>query len=203
MSLTRKRHICLVAAAVTLLSGCGSDSSDTAASTTPQPALPTTDTPAPSTAAHTNHASTTMSQSSPENCTDAELDVTLGQVNGAAGSTELTLIFTNTGSHTCTLDGFPGVSYVSGPDGTEVGAAATGNGSGSAVSLVPGSTGTAVVRATNVENYPADHCGITDVAGLRVYPPNAYDGVFLAYPTQGCSMTGATINQLTVAPVTG
>ncbi|WP_258955555.1 DUF4232 domain-containing protein [Rhodococcus erythropolis] len=58
-----------------------------------------------------------------------------------------------------------------------------------------------LLRASNVENYPADQCGVTDVAGLRVYPPNSYDSVFLAYPTKGCSMTGANINQLTVAPV--
>ncbi|SCZ15100.1 hypothetical protein SAMN02799641_05900, partial [Rhodococcus erythropolis] len=36
-----------------------------------------------------------------------------------------------------------------------------------------------LLRASNVENYPADQCGVTDVAGLRVYPPNSYDSVFL------------------------
>ncbi|GAA3151420.1 hypothetical protein GCM10020255_030460 [Rhodococcus baikonurensis] len=130
-----------------------------------------------------------------------ELNVTLGQPNGAAGSVELPVVFTNTGGRTCTLDGFPGVSYVTGASGSEVGAAAGRSGSGSLVSLAPGSAATSLVRATNVENYPADQCGVTDVAGLKVYPPNSYDSVFLAYPTKGCSMTGANINQLTVAPV--
>ena len=88
-------------------------------------------------------------------------------------------------SRTCTLDGFPGVSYVTGASGSEVGAAAGRSGSGSLVSLAPGSAATSLVRATNVENYPADQCGVTDVAGLRVYPPNSYDSVFLAYPTKG------------------
>ncbi|MDV6268723.1 MULTISPECIES: DUF4232 domain-containing protein [Rhodococcus] len=211
MNPTVIRRIVLLAASLTaiaLVSGCGSDSSDTATSTTvptTTSALPTSAAPgpAPATTTHATHSAASSTQVSPENCTVAELSVTLGQASGAAGSTELPVVFTNTSTRTCTLDGFPGVSYVTGADGSEVGAAATRTGSGSAVSLAPGSTGTALVRATNVENYPADQCGVTDVAGLRVYPPNSYDAVFLPYPTEGCSMTGANINQLSVAPVTG
>ncbi|NMM90130.1 hypothetical protein B2J88_38350 [Rhodococcus sp. SRB_17] len=95
------------------------------------------------------------------------------------------------------------MSYVTEAPGNPVGAPASRSGSGSVVSLAPGSAGTALVRATNVENYPADQCGITEVAGLQVYPPDSYDSVFVPYPTKACSMTGANINQLSIAPVTG
>ncbi|MFF1550634.1 DUF4232 domain-containing protein [Rhodococcus erythropolis] len=211
MNPNRVRNIGLLAAplaALALLSGCGSDETGTAESspasatttTTSAPATPT-GTASPSTT-HTDHTQTTTSTApNPDGCAMGELNVTLGQPNGAAGSVELPVVFTNTGGRTCTLDGFPGVSYVTGASGSEVGAAAGRSGSGSLVSLAPGSAATSLVRATNVENYPADQCGVTDVAGLKVYPPNSYDSVFLAYPTKGCSMTGANINQLTVAPV--
>ncbi|MFJ7624478.1 DUF4232 domain-containing protein, partial [Rhodococcus erythropolis] len=209
MNPNRVRNIGLLAAplaALALLSGCGSDETGTAESS-PAPATTTT-TSAPTTptgtaspsTTHTDHTQTTTSTApNPEGCAMGELNVTLGQPNGAAGSVELPVVFTNTGGRTCTLDGFPGVSYVTGASGSEVGAAAGRSGSGSLVSLAPGSAATSLVRATNVENYPADQCGVTDVAGLKVYPPNSYDSVFLAYPTKGCSMTGANINQLTVA----
>ncbi|MDI9901678.1 DUF4232 domain-containing protein [Rhodococcus sp. IEGM 1409] len=210
MKPNRMRNIGLLAAplALAILSGCGSDETGTAESS-PAPARTTTvstpttstGTAAPSTT-HTDHTQTTTSTApNPEGCAIGELNVTLGQPSGAAGSVELPVVFTNTGDRTCTLDGFPGVSYVTGASGNEVGAAAGRSGSGSLVSLAPGSAATSLVRATNVENYPADQCGVTDVAGLRVYPPNSYDSVFLAYPTKGCSISGANINQLTVAPV--
>ncbi|OYD67055.1 DUF4232 domain-containing protein [Rhodococcus sp. OK302] len=207
MSPTQTRRIVLFAAplaTLALVSGCGSDSSDTAASSsvpTTTSALPTSAAPAPT--SHAEHSQTTMTMvPNPQNCTVGELTVTLGQAGGAAGSTELPLVFTNTSSRTCNLDGFPGVSYVTVASGNPVGAPATRSGSGSVVSLAPGSAGTAMVRATNVENYPADQCGVTEVAGLQVYPPNSYDSVFVPYPTKACSMTGANINQLSVAPVT-
>lgn len=213
MNPNRIRNIGLLAAplaALALLGGCGSDETGTAESS-PAPATTTTtatstsstSAAAPSTT-HTDHTQTTPpTASNPEGCTIGELNVTLGQPSGAAGSVELPVVFTNTGGRTCTLDGFPGVSYVTGASGNEVGAAADRSGSGSPVTLAPGSAATSLVRATNVENYPADQCGVTDVSGLRVYPPNSYDAVFLPYPTKGCSMTGANINQLSVAPVTG
>ncbi|MGV0155462.1 DUF4232 domain-containing protein [Rhodococcus sp. GB-02] len=206
MNSNRMRNVGLLAAplaALTLLSGCGSDETGTAESS-PAPASTTTASAGPTapSTTHTDHTQTTTSSApNPEGCTVGELNVTLGQPSGAAGSAELPVVFTNTGGRTCTLDGFPGVSYVTGASGSEVGAAAGRSGSGSLVSLAPGAAATSLVRATNVENYPADQCGVTDVAGLKVYPPNSYDSVFLAYPTKGCSMTGANINQLTVAPV--
>lgn len=210
MSPTQTRRIVLFAAplaALALVSGCGSDSSDTAASAsapTTTAALPTSAAPAPAPTTHAQHSQTTTTMvPNPQNCTVGELTVTLGQAGGAAGSTELPLVFTNTSSRTCNLDGFPGVSYVTVASGNPVGAPATrsGSGSSSVVSLAPGSAGTAMVRTTNVENYPADQCGVTEVAGLQVYPPNSYDSVFVPYPTKACSMTGANINQLSVAPV--
>lgn len=43
---------------------------------------------------------------------------------GAAGSVEIAIVLTNTGTTSCTLQGWPGVSFVGGGDGTQIGASA-------------------------------------------------------------------------------
>lgn len=138
----------------------------------------------------------------PDRCLIGELQVTLGEPSGAAGSQEIPLVFTNTGTRDCTLHGYPGVSYVAAPDGPQVGAAAARDGGAETpVTVAPGARATAAVRATVVQNYPADTCGPAPVAGFRVYPPNDTGSVFVPYPSTGCSQTG--VKQLSVQPVTG
>ncbi|QYB05771.1 DUF4232 domain-containing protein [Rhodococcus sp. USK10] len=182
-------------------SACGSaDESGTAESSpggltsTTSEAATTTITTAPSpTGTTTPH---------PDRCPIGELQVTLGEPSGAAGSQEIPLVFTNTGTRDCILHGYPGVSYVAAPDGPQVGAAAERDGgTETPVTVAPGARATAAVRATVVQNYPADTCGPTPVAGFRVYPPNDTGSVFLPYPTTGCSQSG--VKQLSVQPVTG
>lgn len=142
------------------------------------------------------------SGSGASNCSAAELSLALGAANGAAGSTELPIEFSNTGSRTCTLDGYPGVSYVAEPGGSQVGSAAVRTGSEmSPVELAPGATATAMVKAAAVGNYPADQCQPQPVSGLDVYSPNTTEVVYLAYPTTGCATDDASITQLFVQPV--
>jgi len=195
-------------AAVLTAAGCSTDedgapepspasASAPVATTTLAPAAATETTATAPTSAFTPAAH-------PDGCVVSELRLTVGQAQGAAGSTELPLVFTNIGGRTCVLEGFPGVSYVQGgADEAQVGSAATRSGdSHGAVSLAPGGTASAEVRAVNVENYPADTCAPTDVAGLRVYPPNDTGSIIVPYPTKGCSGTGADLNQLSVQAVT-
>lgn len=197
-----------IAAALTT-AACSSDESGTAepspgptTSVTAAAAAATTKAAAASTLTTAAGATTTLQQ---DGCVVGELRVTLGQAQGAAGSTELPLVFTNVSGRTCVLDGFPGVSYVQGgADGAQVGAAATRSGaSAGAVTLAPDSTATAMVRAVEVQNYPADTCAPTPVAGLRVYPPNDTGSIYVPYATTGCSKTGDGLNQLSVQAVTG
>ncbi|MFC9516524.1 DUF4232 domain-containing protein [Nocardiaceae bacterium NPDC056970] len=195
-------------AAVLTTAGCSSDESGaaepspTTASVTAAAAAATTKAAAASTPMTAAGATTAQQQAG---CVVSELRLTLGQAQGAAGSTELPLVFTNVSGRTCVLDGFPGVSYVQGgADGAQVGAAATRSGASTgAVTLTPGSTSTAMVRAVEVQNYPADTCAPTPVAGLRVYPPNDTGSIFVPYATTGCSKTGDGLNQLSVQAVTG
>lgn len=180
-------------AALLTTAACGSDESGT------PDAVPT------AAASVTAAAAAATAPAQLAGCAVSELRLTLGQGQGAAGSTELPLVFTNVGGRTCALDGFPGVSYVQGgADGAQVGAAATRSGeSAGAVTLAPDATATAMVRAVEVQNYPADTCSPTPVAGLRVYPPNDTGSIFVPYATTGCSKTGDGLNQLSVQAVTG
>lgn len=91
------------------------------------------------------------------------------------------------------------MSYVAGSAGTQIGApAARLPGTVVAVTVQSGSSAFATVREVVAGNYPAS-CGLTDVAGLRVYPPNQTAALFIAQKTQGCSNSSDLVLQ--VGPV--
>jgi hypothetical protein len=134
-------------------------------------------------------------------CKVADLKVSLGGGDAAAGTTYRDVIFTNKGSRTCTIQGFPGVSYVAGNDGHQVGPAAYRTGQkGPVITLKPGGTAFTDVGFVQVANYDPGVCKPTSVRGLRIYPPHDYDSLFLPNPGTGCAGTPPG-NQLTVATV--
>lgn len=168
------------------------------ATTTPPPSSTATSTaqaqqPPPSVGGGKDTAST--------ECKVADLKVSLGGGDSAAGTTYRAVVFTNKGNRTCTMQGFPGVSYVAGDDGHQVGPAAFRTGTkGAVVTLAPGGTAFADVGFVRVENFDAADCKPTPVRGLRIYPPHDYDSMFLPNAGTGCAGTPPG-NQLTVATV--
>jgi hypothetical protein len=135
-------------------------------------------------------------------CTTGELSASLGEGDAAAGSVYRPLIFTNTGSHTCELRGFPGVSYVAGDDGHQVGPAAAMSGErGGQVPIPPGGTARAQLQLVNVQNYDAAACHPVPVRGLRVYPPGDTAALFVPVEGTGCDTTPPG-NQLSVQTIT-
>ncbi|GAB3430017.1 hypothetical protein GCM10027436_02690 [Actinophytocola sediminis] len=120
----------------------------------------------------------------------AELKLSLAGGDGAAGTVHRELRFTNVGKRTCVIQGFPGVSYVAGDDGHQVGPAAYRDGNkGQAISLKPGMTAHSPLGFVQVGNYDPAVCKPTEVRGLRVYPPHEYDSVFVPAPGTGCAGT--------------
>lgn len=100
------------------------------------------------------------------------------------------LIFTNTSNRDCQLRGFPGVSYVAGDGGQQVGPAAEQVGDrGGSVRIAPGATASAQVQLMNVANYDAATCRPTPVRGLRVYPPGETAALFVPAEGTGCAGT--------------
>ena len=132
-------------------------------------------------------------------CTTAQLKVHLGASNGAAGSVFAPVIWTNKSQTTCTLTGYPGVSYVAPGSGNQVGAAATRNPQHPArtVTLQPGGHASALLQMANYQNYPMASCKPTAVSGLRVYPPGSHSAQYVAFAQQhkACS---TSVHQLSV-----
>ncbi len=111
------------------------------------------------------------------------------------------LTFRNTGSSTCFLDGHPGVSFVGGGDGRQIGTPAARTGSTRRVTLAAGQTTTAVLQVADAGNYDASTCAPTTSDGLRVYPPDSRASVFVAYKTQACQGSTGSSPQLQVSAV--
>jgi hypothetical protein len=133
-------------------------------------------------------------------CTAGDLQLSLGGGDAAAGTAYRTLRFTNVSGRSCTLQGYPGVSYVAGDDGHQVGAPASRTPSGSAlVRLGSGQSASTSVGLVNVRNYDAATCRPQPVRGLRVYSPGETRAEFVALQGTGCG--NPKINQLTVNPL--
>jgi uncharacterized cupredoxin-like copper-binding protein len=120
-------------------------------------------------------------------CAFDHLSAKLTDGEGAAGSQYLTIRFTNTGRHSCVLDGHPGVSLVTASH-RQVGLTAKrANDSVRTVRLDPGEKADAVLRITNALNYPKAQCKPTAVRALRVIPPDSTRSFYLTLHTTTCA----------------
>lgn len=138
-----------------------------------------------------------------ETCTSADLRLSLGRGDGAAGTYYRPLRFTNVGDGPCVIAGFPGVSYVAGEDGHQVGPPAAREGdAGGPVTLAQGGVAHTVVGFVQVRNYDEAACRPTPVNGLRVYPPGETASLFVRVPGTGCAADAMPGPQLTVRAVT-
>ena len=175
-------------ALLALLSACGSSSAPVAGSG------------ASSSSAPTGSASSSIGGSS--TCLTSSLSLHLGNRGGAAGSVYQPIVFTNTGSGTCTLLGYPGVAFVTQDTGHQVGAAASRNPqhAPTTVTLAAGASASALLQIVNAANYPAARCHPTTVAGLRVYPPGSTRAAYLPFDSATTACT-TQVNQLTVEAV--
>lgn len=217
-----------VAAGALVLSGCGNGLETTAAGTDPSAAVasgtssataaatPSTSSsaparPAPSTARTSDRpAPATLRPSQPTaqgitRCTVATLQVGIraAEGGGAAGSNYVLLTYRNTGTGSCLLAGFPGVSFVGHGNGTQLGDPAVRNRSAasSPVRLAAGSTTTSLLQITNAGNYDARQCAPTTADGFRVYPPGSRAAVYIHFPVSACQRNTTGSPQLYVSPV--
>ncbi|GAA1259231.1 hypothetical protein GCM10009609_22740 [Pseudonocardia aurantiaca] len=184
----------IVLAAISLLAGCsgGGGAGPTPPPTTaapPSTASPSTTEP-PTTPPPAAAPASAPAAGAVPRCTSGELSVSLGTGDAGAGSVYRPLIFTNMGRATCELRGFPGVSYVAGDDGHQVGPAAEMSGDrGGQIDIAPSGTAIAPLQLVNVQNFDAAVCRPTPVRGLRVYPPGETASVFVPMDGTGCAGT--------------
>ena len=209
-----KRLLLLMAAPALLAAGCAahdttSSSAATAgsapASTAPAGGSGAGDAPGtPSASASASPGRTTANPTpaGTPRCHTKDLTVRTGDGDGAAGTQYLALVFTNTSGHACTLYGYPGVSWVAGDDGHQVGDPFTRDGSAKKVTvkLAPGKAAHATIATHDVGFYDAAECKPVAVRGLRIYPPDETNSIFVALGTKACSAKAVNVGR--VQPIT-
>ena len=192
--------------AVGTLAGCASDGQPAATQTVTAPA------PSPSASASTPQSSEESAPAAPssgsgsrpstgsssgDRCAVSSL---AGRIEagsgGAAGSVIVHLVLENTGSTTCTVQGWPGVSFVGGGTGKQIGAAAVAEKSSPhpTVTLAPGKTAVAPLKIVRAENYSAGDCSPKTPDGFRVYPPGSKQSLFVKDTDyQACASADASL----------
>jgi hypothetical protein len=177
-----------------LAAGCSSGSSGGGAGSTisPIPTPPHTHTSSPTpiptttTVTPTPTATVTTTAGVPR-CLSSQLSLSLGQAGGAAGSTYTPLVFTNTGSTTCQLRGYPGVSFVD-ASGARLGKPSKQDaGRVKTVKLSSGHGANALLREPETGNYPPAACQAATSNRLQVYPPGETNALFLSYHVKVCT----------------
>lgn len=113
-------------------------------------------------------------------CLTSSLTGSLTQFGGAAGTTYTNIVLTNHSSVPCTIQGWPGVSFVGGGNGTQIGASAVLDRS-SAHATQTVAPGKAVYALVAITGYNADQCDPKTADGLRVYPPGQRTSLFIAH----------------------
>jgi predicted small lipoprotein YifL len=192
----RRASFLVVALLACTLAGCGTNgntrfSGDTKSERAAEGAAASSSPASPSSSAPTSASSSASSSAGPSvppPCRTADLRVTLGPGEGAAGSTYYPVRLKNTSGHPCRTGGFGGVSLVASATGKPIGAPADRTKRGQAKPLVLGSGQRAesTLRVVNAENFPAGKCHPMQAKGFRVYPPNETHSAFVEQPSTAC-----------------
>jgi hypothetical protein len=182
---TRLAALAIAAGTCGLLTACGS-------SPAPGVTRTTTVTAQPGSAAGNTVAATpspSVTAAGTTGCLASGLQAQLGLSQGTAGTIYQVVVLTNTSAAACTLFGYPGVSFVTGPGGSQVGAPATKSPvlAKSLVTVMPGGKASVLLGVHDAGAFP--DCKITNVSWLRIYPPGDYGSVDVQYKTQACANT--------------
>ena len=158
-----------------------------------------TTTPAPA------PATSPPAEAAPQPCPTSALGIAPGISQAAAGSTYVTIVFTNIGAAACTLYGYPGVSLAGGSPVSQIGLAAKENPATprQLVTLVPGAQASALLRIVDAQNFPRSRCGLVSAAYLQVYPPNQTTPAYVSYSVAACSKPVPLLTVDVVKPSSG
>jgi hypothetical protein len=115
--------------------------------------------------------------------------IATGGGDAAAGSAYYPLNFTNISASSCTLEGYPGVSFVASPGGGQIGSPASRNPvvTPAAVTLAPGASGHATLQVVDALNYSTSACKPVTAHWLRIFPPDQYAAVHVRFTALTCS----------------
>ena len=136
-------------------------------------------------------------------CATSALAVTLGEGDATMGTDYTALVFTNTGSEACTLDGHPGVSFID-DVGNQVGPSAKRTPPTSptpTISLAPGERAHATFVWRNAALY-GDDCAPVTARRMKIYPPDQTTAIIIHVEMNVCTgLTGEYEQYLYIDPV--
>jgi Protein of unknown function (DUF4232) len=190
VTIARAGGAVLVAAlAAAALAACSTSPSSAPTSPASSPATTPSST-ATAAASPSISPASTPTVAGPAPCATRDLGVKAGLSQGTAGSIYQVIVFTNISNVTCTLYGYPGVSFAStGASGGQIGLAAKENPTPprELVTLAPGAAANALLRIVDAGNFPPATCGMVTAHWLVIFPPNQTTPVYLSYTSSTCS----------------
>ncbi len=136
-------------------------------------------------------------------CSTSALKVAIGQGNGAAGSSYYPLDFSNVSGTACTLFGYPGVSFVTGIGGRQIGHAASRNPAftSESVTMPAGGVVHATLQVVDADNFPNPACHRVTAHWLKIYPPNQTAPLYLSFTALACTRRARSVSILAVEAV--
>jgi hypothetical protein len=134
------------------------------------------------------------------NCATQNLSASAATPQGYAKGLQVAIVFKNTGTAPCTLDGYPKVTQATGTAGVSVGQPASQNPAAPRmpVTLPPNGVASSLLQIGDSANYPAGTCKPVKVSSLAVVPPNEKTAVHIAFGTTACD---GSAKIMTVTPV--
>jgi hypothetical protein len=145
-------------------------------------------------------------QPAASDCPASAIKVSLdtGAAGVAAGSSYVPLEIRNASARSCTLPGYPQVSFASGLTGPAIGGPAALEQQSTARPLVltPGQLAHAWLQIGDAANYPAGSCKPVTAQGLRIVFGSATPGSFISRDITVCGAAVHGTTLLAVYPVT-
>jgi hypothetical protein len=138
-------------------------------------------------------------------CLTRNLGGSIGQTEGTAGAVEVTIVFKNLGSASCTLYGYPGVALAAGTPGSDVGQPSSENPATARelVTLAPGGLAYATLQVAVAGNFPASACAQVATDSLAVIPPNQTVPLYISYSSTACQGSAQLLSVTAVRPGNG
>jgi hypothetical protein len=192
----------LLACCAVLATACSASTSSASSPSSTATVTPVSSPSAPATSA----PATTPAAAGPAPCPTRYLGVKAGLSQGTAGSTYQVIDFKNISNVSCTLYGYPGVSFAStGASGGQIGLSAKENPTPprELVTLAPGATANALLGIADAGNFPPATCGMVTAHWLVIYPPNQTTPVYLSYTSATCSKPVQILTVNVVQPGSG
>lgn len=197
LTMTRLAQVSAAGLGVLALAACGP---------TPHPGPSASASPTSKSAAAyqagTAHAANVAEPVHPGECASSALTTRVAPYDAGAGHRYSRMTFGNSSGAACYVRGYPGVSYVAGADGHQVGGSAIrepGRGVRT-VWLAPGGHAYAFIDQAEARDFPAASCDPAAVRGYRVYPPDETAAEYVRSRSTQCG--NPSVGRPRIGPVT-